>query len=418
MILSVEFNGYRFFNDKSELSFCADARTKKLLSNSVNIDEKNVLKSVGLYGANNSGKTNIIKLFKFIKLTLSGYERIPYNNTLFNDSERVNIIITFNNNDNKGWFKYEYTYNCVKNIYEYECLKKVTFYSGSSNYETIVFEKDNNNRVLNIYNESMLEYLSVIPSRLPLVYSVNIEEGEFSNLKDAYETLCTFGDSIEVVNMYNMPIENTLATMKTNNENKKSFIKAFVKNADLTIDNFEYDPNLEFSLNIDGVNERVLANPNVINDYKFITTYGNTTVPSIFFDSTGTKKIEAVASHIYDSIVNGKTLIIDEIDNGLHYRLTRAIVSLFNNIANKRGQLMFITHDLLLIDCNKLMRKDQIYFVNRDRENAKLHCLKEFTSSEGGPREVNDIIKHYNRGEFGNVPTPDFVSLLLGAVNK
>ena len=120
MILSVEFNGYRFFNDKSELSFCADARTKKLLSNSVNIDEKNVLKSVGLYGANNSGKTNIIKLFKFIKLTLSGYERIPYNNTLFNDSERVNIIITFNNNDNKGWFKYEYTYNCVNNIYEYE----------------------------------------------------------------------------------------------------------------------------------------------------------------------------------------------------------------------------------------------------------------------------------------------------------
>ena len=66
MILNIEFDGYRFF-DNSSISFTADARTKKLLSNSTELDGKNVLKAVGLYGSNNSGKTNIVKLMSLIK---------------------------------------------------------------------------------------------------------------------------------------------------------------------------------------------------------------------------------------------------------------------------------------------------------------------------------------------------------------
>ena len=42
-----------------------------------------------------------------------------------------------------------------------------------------------------------------------------------------------------------------------------------------------------------------------------------------------------------------------------------------------------------------------------------MYCLKEATIIDGGPREVNDIIKHYNRGEFGNVPNPNFIDLII-----
>ena len=56
----------------------------------------------------------------------------------------------------------------------------------------------------------------------------------------------------------------------------------------------------------------------------------------------------------------------------------------------------------------KWIKKDQIYFINRHNHVANLYCLKEAIVIDGGPREINDIIKHYNRGEFGNVPNPNF----------
>ena len=59
----------------------------------------------------------------------------------------------------------------------------------------------------------------------------------------------------------------------------------------------------------------------------------------------------------------------------------------------------------------KWIKKDQIYFINRHNHVASLYCLKETWVIDGGPREVNDIIKHYSRGEFGNVQNPNFDAL-------
>jgi len=54
------------------------------------------------------------------------------------------------------------------------------------------------------------------------------------------------------------------------------------------------------------------------------------------------------------------------------------------------------------------IKKDQIYFINRYNHVANLYCLKETTVIDGGPRDMNDIIKHYNRGKFGNATNPNF----------
>ena len=138
----------------------------------------------------------------------------------------------------------------------------------------------------------------------------------------------------------------------------------------------------------------------------------------MFFDSSGTKKIEAIAAYIYETIKEVKTLVVDELDNGLHYKLTRAIVSVFNNLLNKKGQLVFTAHDLLLIDCNYLMRKDQIYFIQRNKNHASLFCLKEATVSSGGPREGADLVKRYNHGDFVEVPSPNFIEQIIKIVGS
>ena len=416
MILSIEFNGYKFFSDNSALSFSADARTKKLLSNSTVLNGKNVLKAVGLYGSNNSGKTNLYKLFGYIKLVLDGKDNIEFNIREFGDSSDIRISIIFNNFTTNGWIRYTFNYNQDRNQYDYESIDQITFYESGKRLEKNVFEKDVNNKVLKVFgDDSYSKYINIISSRVPFLYSIELKDNEFSSLYNYYEEIRALFNSIELFSMYNIPIENTLNAMKNDDKNKISFIKEFVKNADVSIDDFAYDENAMINITTPEINEEALNRITKISDsLKFVTTYGNVKVPSFLFDSTGTKKIEAIASYIYDALKKGKTLVIDEIDNGLHYKLTRSIVSVFNNMANTRGQLFFITHDLLLIDCNKLMRKDQIYFLNRNKNKAELFCLKNATAESGGLREVNDIIKHYNRGEFGNVPNPDFISLLLG----
>ena len=60
-----------------------------------------------------------------------------------------------------------------------------------------------------------------------------------------------------------------------------------------------------------------------------------------------------------------------------------------------------------------MMRKDQVYFSFRDEElTSKIFCLKDAPVKEGGPRSAEDLLKHYNKGEFGYVPTPNFMKTL------
>ena len=417
MLLSLEFNGYRFFND-SCLSFVADGRTKKLLSNSVELDGKNVLKSIGLYGSNNSGKTNITVLFNLLKMVLEGRERLSFNNFIFDDPKKTSISIVFNNMNDNGWLKYEFVYDNENMKYISEKLAKISYYESGNVLSNIIFEKNNENKLLKVFDEDKSKYLSIIPSRLPFLYSIELNSGDFSPLKEYLDELQKLANSIEIIKMYDIPYENTLETMKNNNNNKIKFIKEFVRNADIEINDFEYDSSITLKFQNDIDEESLKRLEKNIDSYKLVTTYGNKKVPSIIFDSTGTKKIEAIASYIYDALTEGKILVVDELDNGLHYKLTRSIVSVFNNMLNTKSQLLFATHDLLLIDCNTLMRKDQIYFVNRNKCGVNLYCLKESKTSNGGPREVSDIIKHYNRGEFGAVPNPSFINLIIEVLDN
>ena len=71
------------------------------------------------------------------------------------------------------------------------------------------------------------------------------------------------------------------------------------------------------------------------------SVYNGVKVPSILFDSTGTKKIAALASYVIDALENNRILVIDELDNSLHFKLTRGILALFNNELNEKAQLIW-----------------------------------------------------------------------------
>lgn len=98
---------------------------------------------------------------------------------------------------------------------------------------------------------------------------------------------------------------------------------------------------------------------------RLISIHRGRPLPSIKFDSSGTKKIVALASYIVEALEKGKILIIDELDSGLQFKISREIISLFNNYINTSAQLICTTHDVSLLDIKTLFRKTKYGSLTR-----------------------------------------------------
>jgi len=118
-------------------------------------------------------------------------------------------------------------------------------------------------------------------------------------------------------------------------------------------------------------------------------------------ESQGTQKLFAYAGHWIDALQNGKVLIVDELDNSLHPLAARFLIQLLSHTEHnpKHAQLVFSTHDTSLLD-NQLLRRDQIWFVEKDKHHAtQLYPLTDFS-----PRKQEAIGKGYLQGRYGAIP--------------
>jgi hypothetical protein len=120
-------------------------------------------------------------------------------------------------------------------------------------------------------------------------------------------------------------------------------------------------------------------------------------------ESQGTRKFVALAGPILHTIEEGSILLVDEFEARLHPNLTKAILQWFNGPQNKNGaQLIFATHDTGLMDPD-LMRRDQVWFCEKDHYGStSLYCLDEFDKQD--VRASTKFNRQYLQGIFGAVP--------------
>ena len=145
---------------------------------------------------------------------------------------------------------------------------------------------------------------------------------------------------------------------------------------------------------------------------RLVSVYKGVAVPSMLFDSTGTKKIAALASYIIEGLEQGRILVVDELDSSIHFKLTRAIVAMFNNELNINAQMIFTIHDINLMDCKKMFRKEQIWFIHKDKDGTYVYSLAQFTAQQG-IRDTTDVMEKYRKGVLGAVPDPELIRSLL-----
>lgn len=349
------------------------AAARELAGNVFECGEETLLKSVGIIGANASGKSNVIKAIRaFINIIRESHN--------FNENTRFGITP----------FKFDGCNDVPSSFY-------IRFLLEGTEYEYIfsVLKEE-------ILTESLYYYPN---GRRSLVFMRNeANEGE---KKDAY----TFQKAISrpqdvVANTSRKTLFLSRASQMDREIAKKVFrffteqiVIDFGKNAVI---------NLEAVSKIE--KERLLtilqeADSDIVDvrlqNGGIVTFHRNN--PSVPFDfeteeSEGTKVLFRLMLSIMTAVDNGKLLIVDEIESSLHTKLVEFIIDMFHK--SKNAQLLYTTHNTHLLNMHRV-RRDQVCFVNKTNDGSSdLYSLYDYKDF----RDTMDLEKAYLQGRFDAIP--------------
>lgn len=411
MIIELRVKNCFSFEDQIVFSMKADMRNKKFASNVHRENKFNILKTAGIYGPNNAGKTCLVKCFNAIKKILLNKKPNLMPN-LFSKNSVCELGITFLAEGRE--FSYDLHYDAQKEEFLYEKFSEIQKDQYGNEKEILWLEKDTVNQKYSCIDQDVLLMIPLMSSNNLLCYV--IDASKFEHLEKMKKIIVEFAQKIDILNMNNIPMEKTIELMKNKGDLQKKVVE-FIKNADLYMDNFEYVDMDQ--IKIDDRTENEKPDEEVLNmreklmeQIRLVSTYKGVKVPSLIFDSTGTKKIAALASYIIEGLENGRILIVDELDSSIHFKITRAIVAMFNNELNTNAQMIFTVHDINLMDCKRMFRKEQIWFVHKDQDRVYVYSLADFTAQQG-VRDTTDIMEKYRKGALGALPDPELINSLL-----
>ena len=415
MLLSLKVSNCFIYHSEVEFTMQANMHYKRFPNNVAAVEGVNVLKTAVLFGPNNSGKTNFVRILSALKGILLGQGGALQSN-LFSDDPVVEVSVSFLEGGAENLFAFQY--DVRKREYVYERFAEISRDKHKNVKTTDLFVRDSLKKRYAAEDAGLAAAMPVAARNNILVYLVDTEA--FPCLKRIKDRMIAFASRLDLVDMNHIPIQKTIEMLKASGEKQRK-IASFVRNADLYLDDFAYLPDDELKIVLETQNDgdvnsqaHVLPSGSPLTEMLHLaSTYKGVRVPSIAFDSTGTKKMAALASYVLDALENGRILVIDELDSSLHFRLTRAILALFNNELNRHAQLIATVHDVSLMDCRTLFRKEQIWFTHKDREDAYLYSLAEFTTEKTGVRESSSLIEKYRKGAFGALPEPDLFESLL-----
>ena len=407
MVLEIGLSN--FFSIKGEIILDLRAgnikneKSKSLADNIFNYNDIEVLKTVALYGANASGKSNIIKSIRFCNAMV--YESHKHNeNTTFNFQK-----FKFNNNSNKPstYFirfiikEIEYKYSFSLN--RTEILTESLYYYPKGR-KAKIFERNEKAGKTKKEKYSFGNY--VIKRPFDVVESTSNKTLFISRAsqmdRELPKLIFNFFHSTFILHHSNYGISNIEPLI---NVNKEQLLKA-LQLADSDIVDFKYrlkkEKGKKIRANLD--TEEVFFEDNILESME-IKTY-HKYFPKIPFDflteeSEGTKKLFFMMLTILDVVRNNKILLIDEIEDSLHPKIVEYIIEMFH--ASRKSQLLFSTHNTNLLDLNKF-RKDQIWFVNKTGNGVSdLYSLYDYSDF----RETMNLEKAYLQGRFDSIPIVD-----------
>ncbi|MCF0106067.1 MAG: ATP-binding protein, partial [Holdemanella sp.] len=134
-------------------------------------------------------------------------------------------------------------------------------------------------------------------------------------------------------------------------------------------------------------------------------------------ESDGTLKMFTLYQNLQNVLEKGSVFFIDELNARLHPLLVRNFLLTFLNpeINTNHAQLVFTTHDTWLMS-NRLLRRDEVWFVEKDNQGvSSIYSLADFVSEDGSRiRKDESYERNYMIGKYGAIPTLKKIDVLKG----
>lgn len=412
MLINFSFGNFRSFRAVKSLRMEA-VQIKELSDSVIERDGFRLLPTAVLYGANSSGKTNVIMalgLFRNIvdkNIKLNPGEDLVYDPFLLDDCSK-NEPTTFEIQCLFEGTVYRYGFEYTKNTIISEWLYEKKIGPGAKEHYLFRREQQTFSVSATYFSEGKGKESSTTENRLflSLVAQLNgrIAQKLIKHLRDynAISGLKDDGYERLMIDMLKKHLRGCDEAIDFFSRLDLGFTNIEIEERDIPNDLKETLATLPIISNDKFNNAKVIETLTTHNVYdaegKVIST--------VRFDaddkeSNGTNKVITLSGPIFDTLLGGKVLFVDELDSKLHPMMTRAIVRLFmDKETNPHGaQLVFTTHDTHLLD-TKYLRRDQVWFTEKDpTEASDLYSLLDFKV-----RNDRDIENDYINGRYGAIP--------------
>lgn len=417
MLVNFTVKNYRSF--KQERTFSMEASSIKEHKESVITKGKyDILPLAVFYGANSGGKSNLIEAISTMRrivissVRLNEGDKLPYDPFALDEiseSQPTFFEIQFLG----GEVLYRYGFEYDKDEIVSEWLYERCF--GEKEYELFVRSRDIIEVSPKRFPEGEGKEDLTNPNRLFLSLVAQLK-GEKANSVMGWFRTCNVLSGIDSEDYEGFTLRMFLEHLNGADQAQDffrqlqlGFTRFTVKKVDIPKDVLEKAPDaiktqLERDMRSGGFVEPFTTH-NVYSEEGRIV--GERNFHKNKMESEGSKKVIEMSGPIFDTLNEGKTLIVDELDAKLHPLLTRNIVLLFMDPQRnpKGAQLIFATHDTNLLDLD-VIRRDQIWFAEKDKvESTDIYSLVEFKDEDGKKvRNDRDIKRDYIRGRYGAIP--------------
>jgi AAA15 family ATPase/GTPase len=429
MLIEFSVENYRSFQEKQTFSMVASEDRAMLESNTFpmpNTDKLRLLKSAVLYGANASGKSNLLRAIQTLRsIIVNSASRMQTGDKFAIEPFRLNSqsnkkptsfeIIFIHQNT-----RYEYGVSLTKErVYEEWLIahpdeSSQRWFSRKYSPESPKLQDDKGyewsfGRGLKGEKKSIQKLV-----RYNSLFLSHAAQNSHPQLTEIFDW---FRQEINILNPSSRTTEFTLSILEENKKFSQKLVN-LIRNADIDIFGIniktksipeDWNPFFKHYLTQEAKQQEgedfIEIDENEIQQVDITTTHqmndsDNYIEFEIDDESTGTQRLFELAGLWLYVLQHGELLIIDELDSSLHSLLSLALVKMFHSqdINKNNAQLIFTTHDTTLLD-EDIFRSDQLWFTEKDRRMTKLYSLYDFQ-----PRKDESLQKGYLLGRYGAIP--------------
>lgn len=423
MLLMFKVKNYTSFKNESILDMRATAYVQHP-AHVIHVNDKlGLLKTTALYGANASGKSNLISaMFFFEQYIFSQFINKKENEDL--ESNEIGMKMKLepfglsNDIDSASEFDIIFLRGEKQIQYGFECTAKEVLNEWLFINDKKVFERTGTELSFGSKYQKLLGAYKKLPAErlyiAVLEYFLD-EEAKNAVLGD-FIAFFTKEYNVFTEILFESTVKGLagmvgLSKKLVSNKSYRKKVEYYLRLVDVGIKRLDVETEMIFDERTGKKKkERVVRTVHDIYDEN-----GNIVGEKLFNlsqESTGTLRFLAYIQNIIEMISNGGVFIVDEMSARLHPLLTKLIVDIFCSSQNKKAQLIFTTHDISLLNNNQFRRDEVVFIDKNERGESSLYALSDLKV-----REDATFNKDYLQGKYGAIPIFDYDDIMGGELN-